>query len=101
MNRKQIVWKLLVVVAIIGLLSAGSALASEETISGTIEQGADGIVIAADDGQTYMVQGQDLSSMVGKSVKATGTLEEGKSGMTIKVSKVEEIKMMKDDMKKE
>lgn len=96
MNRKQIVWKLLVVVAIIGLLAVGSAMAAEETISGTIEQGDQGIVISADDGQTYMVQGQDLSSMVGKTVKATGTLEEGKSGMTINVTKVEEVKMMKE-----
>jgi hypothetical protein len=92
MQRKRTIWTLLVVAAIVGLLSVGVALAAEETISGTVEQSAQGFVISADDGQTYMVQGSDLSGMVGKSVKATGTLEESQSGKTIKVTKIEEIK---------
>ena len=91
MQRKQTVWKVLVVAALVGLLSVGVALAAEETISGTVEQNAQGFVISADDGQTYMVQGSDLSKMVGKTVKATGTLEEGQSGKTINVTKIEEI----------
>jgi hypothetical protein len=91
MQRKQTVWKVLVVAALVGLLSVGVALAAEETISGTVEQSAQGFVISADDGQTYMVQGSDLSKMVGKTVKATGTLEEGQSGKTINVTKIEEI----------
>jgi hypothetical protein len=95
MQKKQFIWKLLVVVAIIGLLSvAGAMAADEQTISGTIEQGDSGIVIMADDGMTYAVQGKDLSDMVGKSVKATGTLAESESGNTITVVKVEEIKKM-------
>jgi hypothetical protein len=97
MQKKQLIWKLLVVVTIIGLLSvAGAMAADEQTVSGTIEKGEAGIVITADDGMTYAVQGKDLSAMVGKSVKATGTLSESASGKTITVVKVEEVKKMKE-----
>ena len=97
MQKKQLIWKLLAVVAIIGLLSvAGAMAADEQTISGTIEKADAGIVITADDGMTYAVQGKDLSDMVGKSVEATGTLSESDSGKTITVVKVEEIKKMKE-----
>ena len=92
MKRNHLIWKLLAVVAIIGLVTVSGAMASEETVTGMIEKGDQGIVLSADDGETYMVQGQDLSDMVGKSVKATGTLAEGMSGKTITVTKVEEIK---------
>jgi hypothetical protein len=94
MKRKHI-WKLLVMVAIVGLLSAGLVMAAEQTVTGTLEKTDQGIVISADDGNSYMVQGQDLSAMVGKTVMATGTLEEGASGKTIMVTKVEEVKPMK------
>jgi hypothetical protein len=97
MQKKQLIWKLLVVVTIIGLLSvAGAMAADEQTVSGTIEKGDAGIVLTADDGMTYAVQGKDLSAMVGKSVKATGTLAESESGKTITVVKVVEIKKMKE-----
>jgi hypothetical protein len=97
MQKKQLIWKLLVVVTIIGLLSVSGAMAADEqTVSGTIEKGEAGIVITADDGMTYAVQGKDLSAMVGKSVKATGTLAESESGKTITVVKVVEIKKMKE-----
>lgn len=92
MKTNHLIWKSLAVVAIIGLLAVTGAMASEETLTGMIEKGDQGIVLAADDGETYMVQGQDLSDMVGKSVIATGTLAEGMSGKTITVTKVEEIK---------
>ena len=92
MKRNHLVWKLLAVITIIGLLSVAGAMAAEETLTGVIEQGDQGIVLSADDGETYMVQGQDLSGMVGKSVKATGTLAEGMSGKTITITSVEEIK---------
>ena len=80
-------------VTIIGLLSvAGAMVADEQTISGTIEKGDQAIVLKADDGQTYMVEGKDSSAMVGKTVKATGMLAESESGKTISVTMVEEIK---------
>ncbi len=92
MNRHRWAWKVLAVVMIIGLVSVVGAMAAEETITGLVEEGDQGIVLSADDGETYVVQGQDLSAMVGKNVKATGTLSEGSSGKTITISSVEEIK---------
>ena len=96
MKKREMIWKLLAVIAIVGLLSVTNALAAEETISGTVENSDNGIIIAADDGQAYAVQGQDLSAMVGKTVKATGTLEESASGKIISVTMVEEIKEIKE-----
>lgn len=92
MTRKQLFWKLLAVVAVVGLLLASNAAAAdEETISGTIMETDQGIVLSADDGATFKVEGQDLSDMVGKNVAITGTLTEGESGKTITVISVEEI----------
>lgn len=92
MTRKQLFWKLLAVVAVVGLLLASNAVAAdEETISGTIMETDQGIVLSADDGATFKVEGQDLSDMVGKNVAITGTLTEGESGKTITVISVEEI----------
>jgi hypothetical protein len=95
MKKQEMIWKVLAVVAILGLLSVPSALAGEMTISGTVEKGDRGIQISTDDGQTYAVQGKDLSEMVGKSVKATGTLAEDADGKIIEVTMVEEIKKIK------
>ena len=92
MRRNHLVLKLFVMITVVGLLAVGSAIAAEETLTGIVEQGDQGIVLSADDGETYIVQGQDLSGMVGKSVKATGTLSEDASGKTITITNVEEIK---------
>ncbi len=71
-------------------LGAGLAFAGESSVMGTVEQTDDGLVIQADDG-TYIVAGQDLSGMVGKKVKATGTVSEGDKGKTLTVLSIEEI----------
>lgn len=92
MKRNHWIWKVLAVVAVIGLLSVAGAMAAEETLTGIIENGDQGIVLSADDGETYIVQGKDLSAMVGKTVKATGMLAEGTSGKTITITSVEELK---------
>ncbi len=92
MKRHHWALKVLAVVMIIGLFSVAGAMAAEETITGLVESGDQGIVLSGDDGETYMVKGKDLSGMVGKSVKATGTLSEGESGKTITITSVEEIK---------
>ncbi|MGD8845603.1 MAG: DUF5818 domain-containing protein [Desulfobacteraceae bacterium] len=92
MTKKQMFRKLLAVVAVVGLLLASNAMAAdEETISGTIMETDQGIVLSADDGETFMIEGQDLSDMVGKDVNVTGTLTESESGKTISVIKVEQI----------
>ena len=83
--------KWIAVMLVIGFLTATVAIAGEQSITGTVEKTDQGIVISADDGATYMVQGQDLSSMVGKTVKATGTLAEGESGKMLKITSIEPV----------
>jgi hypothetical protein len=58
-------------------------------LTGMVEQGDNGVVIVTDLGK-YNVAGQDLSSMVGKTVKVTGALEESAGQYTINVQSVEE-----------
>jgi predicted nucleic acid-binding Zn-ribbon protein len=58
-------------------------------LTGMVEQGDNGVVIVTDLGK-YSVAGQDLSSMVGKTVKVTGALEESAGQYTINVESVEE-----------
>lgn len=83
--------KFLAVLLVVGLLTATGAIASDESITGTVEKTDQGIVISANNGNTYIVMGQDLSAMVGQTVKATGTLAEGQSGKTLTVISVEPV----------
>ena len=87
MKRNLMKW--LAVILVVGLLAATGAIASDESITGTIEKTDQGIVISADNGDSYIVMGKDLSDMVGETVTATGTLSEGQAGKTITVISVE------------
>jgi hypothetical protein len=58
------------------------------TLSGTVEKTDAGIVIASDMGK-FLVSGQDLSGMVGKMVKVTGTVQESPGNPTIQITSVE------------
>ncbi|MBT8343044.1 MAG: hypothetical protein HKP58_12590 [Desulfatitalea sp.] len=89
MKTRMIKW--IVVLFVCGFLAASIAVASEqsESITGTVAKTDQGIVITVDDGDTYVVQGKDLSSLVGQSVTATGMLSEDDAGKTIKVISVE------------
>ena len=87
MKRNLMRW--LAVLLVVGLLAATGAIASDESITGTIEKTDQGIVISADNGDSYIVMGKDLSDMVGETVTATGTLSEGQAGKTITVISVE------------
>jgi ribosome-binding protein aMBF1 (putative translation factor) len=60
-------------------------------ITGTVEDTDAGIVITADSGE-YTVSGQDLSNMIGKTVKVTGAVEEAEGRYMIKVTSVSEAK---------
>ncbi len=85
--------KWLAVMLVVGLLAATGAIAGDESITGTVEKNDKGVVvISADNGDQYIVMGKDLTSMVGKTVKATGTLAEGKSGKILTVVSVEPVK---------
>lgn len=89
MKGNMIKW--LAVMLIVGLMAATGVIAGDQSVTGTVEKTDQGIVIAADDGATYIVMGKDLSEMVGKTVKATGTLAEGATGKTLTVISVEPV----------
>jgi hypothetical protein len=88
MMKKLSIISLVLVVAFIASISI--ALADEATVTGTIEQSDAGLVLNADDG-TYILAGEDVSAMVGKKVKAMGTISEGDNGKTLTVTAVEEL----------
>jgi len=88
MKVKSMKW--VMVLLLVGLLATTAAMAGEQNITGTVEKTDSGIVISAQDGNTYMVQGKDLSNMVGKTVTVTGTLAESESGKTVTIISVEE-----------
>lgn len=93
MRPKKTFVKVLAMVTIIGLMCVTGVMAAEETITGTVEQNdAGSIIISADNGDSFMVKGQDLSAMVGKSVQVTGTLEEDAGVKSIMVTTVEEVR---------
>jgi len=93
MRGKKTLIKVLAMVTIMGLLCVTGVMAAEETITGTVEQNdAGSIIISADNGESFMVKGHDLSAMVGKSVQVTGTLEEDAGVKSIMITTVEEVK---------
>lgn len=93
MKRSRLVFKIIATVLVLGFLTAGAVVAAEETVTGMVDQNDGGtIIISGDDGVDYVVKGQDLSEMVGKSVKVTGTLAEEGDAKSITVMNVEEIK---------
>ena len=71
-------------------MPAEMATAADISITGIVEKSDSGLQIKAADAN-YFVMGQDLSSMVGKTVTATGTLDEGKEGKTLNVLTCKEV----------
>ena len=65
--------------------------AAETGITGIVEKTETGIVINAADGK-YVVTGQDLSALEGKTVKAMGNVTEVDGQKTIEVTVFEEAK---------
>jgi Na+-transporting methylmalonyl-CoA/oxaloacetate decarboxylase gamma subunit len=57
------------------------------TITGTVENGLDGVIISAEDGD-YAVSGKDLSDMEGMTVRVTGALKESGGLRTIEATEV-------------
>ncbi len=88
---KRSVMKWIAVMLVAGLMAATGVVAGDNSVTGKVEKTDQGIVISADNGDTYIVMGKDLSKMVGKTVKATGTLAEGDSGKTLTVISVEQV----------
>ena len=48
-------------------------------------------VIKTDDGQIFLILGQNMAPMIGKTVKVTGTLSKGKTTRSIIVTSFEEV----------
>jgi hypothetical protein len=88
---KRNLMKMFAILLVIGLVGVTGAIASDQSVTGTIEKTDQGIVISADDGDTYIVMGKDLSDMVGQTVKATGTLAESHEGKTLTVISIEPV----------
>ena len=88
---KRNLLKMFAILLVIGLVGVTGAIASDQSVTGTIEKTDQGIVISADDGDTYIVMGKDLSDMVGQTVKATGTLAESHEGKTLTVISIEPV----------
>lgn len=98
MNKINVFKLAIALFVILGLVITSGAVAAEkakkapETIQGIVEQGNKGvIVVKTDDGQTFYILGQNMTSMVGKTVKVTGTLSKGKATRSIVVTHYEEV----------
>ena len=95
--RKQNIFRLTVALFVVfGLLFTTGVMAAEkktpETIQGMVEKGNKGVaVIKTDDGQTFYILGQNMTSLIGKTVKVTGTLSKGKATRSIVVTSFEEV----------
>ena len=99
MKRSNVFKLAMALIVILGLLITTAAVSAEkskdveETIQGMVEKSDKGMpMIKTDDGQTFMILGQNMVAMVGKSVKVTGTLSKGKKTRSIVVTHFEEVK---------
>ena len=82
---------LLVVAVVFTAVACTKQTTPTKEITGTVEQTVKGVVITSEgEGGQYLVAGQDLSSMVGKKVKATGTVAEAQGQKTLTVTSFSE-----------
>ncbi len=92
MKTKTIIGAIMALTLVLGFLFTTGVAAENKTITGMVDvNDSDMIIISADDGEDYLVKGRDLTEMIGKAVKVTGTLEEGGDAKTITVMEMEEI----------
>jgi hypothetical protein len=63
---------------------AAAAAPKTLALTGTVEQDGDNIVLSTDLGD-YIITGQDLSAMIGKTVNVTGAVEESKGRYIINI----------------
>jgi hypothetical protein len=73
---------------------AATAKAKPKTVTGMVEKTDKGIILKARR-EIYTVTGKDLSSLVGKKVKVTGTLTKTEKGSIFHVMRAQEIKPTK------
>jgi hypothetical protein len=99
MKRSNVFKLAMALFVILGLLITTAAVSAEKgkgveaTIQGKVEKSDKGMpMIKTDDGQTFMILGQNMAGMLGKSVTVTGTLSKGKKTRSIVVTHFEEVK---------
>ena len=82
----------LLVLAVVTAVACTKQSTPTNEITGTVEQTDQGVVITSEgEGGQYLVAGQDLSAMVGKKVKASGTVTEAEGRKTITVTSATEV----------
>ena len=64
------------------------AEAKSGEIRGTLVRTEKGVTLFSDEGNNYVLAGQDLAEWVGKDVLVTGTVEEGEGTPVLNVSSV-------------
>lgn len=67
------------------------AMVAEESVTGTVVNSSSGYAIANDSGW-FLVADYDVSGLLGKAVKATGSIAEEDGVRTISVTSVEEVR---------
>jgi hypothetical protein len=88
--RKRVMTGLLAIM--LGMLTAVGGAIAADSITGTITEKGDIIVLDAADG-SYVLEGNDTApDMVGKTVKVTGTVAEKDNMKVINVLSMEEVK---------
>ena len=87
MKLNKIICLALVIAFVAGI---SLTFAAEDSVTGTVMETAAGLVLKTADGN-LIIAGEDLSDMVGKTVKATGTISEGAKGKIITVISAEEV----------
>ena len=89
---KPLLCALLVVAVVFTAVACTKQTTPTKEITGTVEQTDNGVVITSEgEGGQYLVAGQDLSAMLGKKVKASGTVTEAEGRKTITVTSVTEV----------
>jgi hypothetical protein len=92
MKKSMMLRSVLAITLVIGLLFTVTAVAAEQTFSGIVDENEEGaFILSSDDGEDYLIVGSGLASMVGKTVKITGTLAEDAEPKTITVMSIEEM----------
>jgi len=90
--RRQNKLMILAVCAVFFCISATAfAMVAQESVTGEVVNSGSGYAIVAEDGAWYLVQGYDVSGLVGKTVQATGSISEEGGVKNINVTALEEI----------
>ena len=83
---------ILTICAVFFCISATAfAMVAQESVTGEVVTSSSGYAIVAEDGGWYLVEGCDVSGLVGKTVQASGTISEEGGVKTINVTAIEEI----------